>query len=145
MMGVGLGRRKERRHNRRIAVWTVAMRKKETSQMPSRQRRAAERHSVALCFRQLMLGNNDVARCDLVWRQPRLKRHLPGRLPDNADDSASLRSYVVQLIPESHWLIADRMDSALLASHSDAPSGSRVHAVDDGNAEIAAFRDVVAT
>jgi len=66
-------------------------------------------------------------------------------LPDNADDSASLRSYVVQLIPESPWLIADRMDSILLASHSDAPSGSRVHAVDDGNAEIAAFRDVVAT
>jgi hypothetical protein len=53
---------------------------------------------------------------------PRRKRHLPGRLPDNADDSASLRSYVVQLIPESHWLIADRMDSVLLASHSDAPS-----------------------
>ncbi len=30
MMGVGLGRRKERRHNRRIAVWTVAMRKQRS-------------------------------------------------------------------------------------------------------------------
>jgi hypothetical protein len=99
---------------------------------------------VVRCLRQVMLGNNDVARCDFVWRQPRLKRHLPGRLPDNADDSASLRSYVVQLIPESHWLIADRMDSVLLASHSDAPSGSRVHTVDDGNAELAVVPDVAA-
>ena len=62
--------------------------------------RAAERPSVARCLRQLMLGNNDVARCDFVWRQPGLKRHLPSRLPDDADDSASLRSYVVQLVPE---------------------------------------------
>ena len=42
-----------------------------------------------------MLGNNDVSRCDFVWWQPGLKRYLPGRLPDNADDSASVRSYVV--------------------------------------------------
>ena len=47
-----------------------------------------------------MLGNDDVARCDFVWRQPGLKRHLPGRLPDDADDSASLGSYVVQLVTE---------------------------------------------
>ena len=52
------------------------------------------------CLRQLMLGNNDIARCDFVWRQPGLKRHLPGRLPDNTHDPASLRSYVVQLVPE---------------------------------------------
>ena len=26
--------------------------------------------------------------------------HLPGRLPDNADDFASVRSYVVKLVPE---------------------------------------------
>ena len=51
--------------------------------------------SVARCLRQLMFGHNDVARCDFVWRQPRLKRYLPGRLPDNAEDSASVRSYVV--------------------------------------------------
>jgi hypothetical protein len=89
--------------------------KEETSQNAIEAKRAARRHSVALC---LMLGNNDVARCNFVWRQPRLKCHLPGRLPDNADDSASLRSYVVQLIPESHWLIADRMDSVLLATSS---------------------------
>ena len=95
---------------------------------------------MARCLGQLMLGNNDVARCDFVWRQPRLKCHLPGRLPDNADDSASVRSYVVQLVPESRWLIADRMDGVLLASHSDAPSGSRVRTVDDGNAEIAVIR-----
>ena len=81
---------------------------------------------MARCLRQLMLGNNDVARCDFVWRQPRLKRHLPGRLPDDADDSASLRSYVVQLVPESHWLIADRIDSVLLASDNDPPSGPRI-------------------
>ena len=49
---------------------------------------------------QLILGNNHVARCDFVWRQPRLKRHLPGRLPDNADDFAFLRSYVVELVLE---------------------------------------------
>jgi hypothetical protein len=67
-----------------------------------------------------------LARCDFVWRQPRLKCHLPGRLPDNADDSASVRSYVVQLVPESRWLIADRMDTVLLASHSDRSSGSRM-------------------
>jgi hypothetical protein len=81
---------------------------------------------VARCLGQLMLGNNDVARCDFVWRQPWLKRHLPGRLPDDAHDSASLRCYVVQLVPESHWLIAHRMDSVLLASRSDPPSGSRM-------------------
>ena len=63
-----------------------------------------------------MLGNNDVARCDFVWRQPRLKRHLPGRLPDDADDFASVRSYVVQLVTESRRLIADRIDGILLAS-----------------------------
>jgi hypothetical protein len=34
---------------------------------------------MARCLRQLMLGNNDVARCDFVWRQPRLKRK--GRNP----------------------------------------------------------------
>lgn len=72
-----------------------------------------------------MLGNDDVARCDFVWRQSGLKRHLPGRLPDDADDSASLRSYVVQLFPESHWLIADRMDSVLLANDND-PHSARV-------------------
>ena len=88
--------------------------------------RAAERTSVARRLLQLVLGNNDVARCDFVWRQPGLKRHLPSRLPDDAHDFASLRSYVVQLVPESHWLIADRMDSVLLASYSDPPSGSRV-------------------
>jgi hypothetical protein len=83
--------------------------------------------SVARCLiRQLMLGNNDVARCDFVWRQPGFKRHLPGRLPDDADDSASLRSYAVQLVPESHWLVADRMDSVLLASDTGPPSGSRM-------------------
>jgi hypothetical protein len=54
---------------------------------------------MAHCLGQLMLGNNDVARCDFVWRQPRLKCHLPGRLPDNADDSASVRSYVVDWRP----------------------------------------------
>ena len=81
---------------------------------------------MARCLGQLMLGNNDVARCDFVWRQPRLKRHLPGRLPDNADDSASVRSYVVQLVPESHWLIADRIDCVLLASDNDPPSGFRM-------------------
>jgi hypothetical protein len=80
---------------------------------------------MARCLRQLMLGNNNVARRDFVWRQAGLKRHLPSRLPNDADDSASLCSYVVQLVPESHWLIADSMDSVLLASHGDPPSGSR--------------------
>ena len=73
-----------------------------------------------------MLGNDDVARCDFVWRQPGLKRHLPGRLPDDADDFASLRSDVVQLVTESRWLIADRIDSVLLASDNDPPAGSRM-------------------
>ncbi len=73
-----------------------------------------------------MLRNNDVARCDFVGRQPGLKRHLPGGLPDDADDSASLSSYVFQLVPESHWFIADGMDGVLLASHGDPPSGSRM-------------------
>ena len=71
-----------------------------------------------------MLGNDDVARCDFVWRQPGLKRHLPSRLPDDADDFASLRSDVVQLVTESRWLIADRIDSVLLASDNDPPAGS---------------------
>ena len=70
---------------------------------------------MARFLRRLMLGNNDVARCDVVWRQPGLKRHLPSRLPDNADDSAPIGGDVVQLVPEPHWLIADRMDSVLLA------------------------------
>ena len=72
---------------------------------------------------QLKLGNNDVARCDFVWLQPWLERHLPSRLPDDAHDSASLCSYVVQVVLESRWLIADRMNSILLASHSDPPFG----------------------
>ena len=72
-----------------------------------------------------MLGNDDVARCDFVWRQPGLKRHVPSRLPDDADDSASLRSDVVQLVTESRWLIADRIDSVLLTSDNDPPAGSR--------------------
>jgi hypothetical protein len=67
---------------------------------------------VARLVAQLILGNNHVARCDFVWRQPRLKRHLPGRLPDNADGSAFLRSYVVELVPESHRLITDRLSTA---------------------------------
>jgi hypothetical protein len=41
-------------------------------------------------------------------------------LPNNAHDSASFRSYVVQLIPESHWLIADRIDSVLPATHTNS-------------------------
>ena len=73
-----------------------------------------------------MLGNNDVARCDLVCRQSGFKRHLPGRLPNDADDCASISSNVVQLVPKSHWLIADRMDGVLLASYGNAPSGSRI-------------------
>ena len=73
-----------------------------------------------------MLGNDDVARCDFVWRQSGLKRHLPRRLPDDGDDSASLRSYVVQLFPESHWLIADRIDGVLLVSDNCPPSGSQM-------------------
>ena len=71
-----------------------------------------------------MLGNDDVARCDFVWRQPGLKRNLPSRLPDDADNSASLRSDVVQLVTESRWLIADRIDSVLLTSDNDPPAGS---------------------
>ena len=51
--------------------------------------------SVARFIRKFMLGNHDVARCDFVGRQPRLKRHLSGWLPDNAYDFASLRSYVL--------------------------------------------------
>ena len=47
---------------------------------------------MARCLGQLMLGNNDVARCDFVWRKPRLKRHLPGRLPYDANDFASISS-----------------------------------------------------
>ena len=70
---------------------------------------------MARCFGQFELRNNDVARCDVVWRHPGLKRHLPGRLPDDADYRASFRSYVIQLVPESHWLIADCMDRVLLA------------------------------
>ena len=73
-----------------------------------------------------MLGDNDVARCDFVCRQSGFKRHLPGRLPDDADDFASISSNVVQLVPKSHRLIADRMDGVLLASYSDLPSGSRM-------------------
>jgi hypothetical protein len=45
-------------------------------------------------------------------------------MPDDADDCASIRGYMVQLVTESHWLIADRVDGVLLASHSDPPSGS---------------------
>ena len=85
--------------------------------------RAAERPSVARCLGQLMLGNNDVARCDFVWRQPRLKCHLPGRLPDNANYFPPFGSDVVELIPKSRWLISDRVDSVLLATHRDSPSG----------------------
>ena len=62
-----------------------------------------------------MFGNNHVARCDFVWRQSGLKRHLTGGLPDNGDDSASLRGYVVELVPEPHRLIPDRIDSVSLA------------------------------
>ena len=49
----------------------------------------------------------------------RAQASLAGRLPDDADNSASLCSYVVQLVPESHRLIADRMDSVY------PPLGSR--------------------
>ena len=75
--------------------------------------------------RQLMLGNNDVAGRDFVWRQAGFERHLPGRLPDNGDDSASLRSYVVELVPEPHRLITYRIDSISLSSLGDSPSDSR--------------------
>jgi hypothetical protein len=33
---------------------------------------------------------------------------------------------VVQLVPESRWLIADRIDSVLLAGDNYPPSGSRM-------------------
>jgi hypothetical protein len=74
-----------------------------------------------------MLGNNHVARCDFVWRQSGLKRHLPGRLPDNGDDSASLRSYVVELVPKSYRLITDRIDGVSLASHGDPSFGLTIY------------------
>ena len=85
--------------------------------------------SAARHLGQLMLGNDDVPRCDFVWRQPGLKRHVPSRLPDDTDDSASLRSNVVQLVTESHWLIADRIDSVLFASDNDPPSFGLAYAV----------------
>ena len=68
-----------------------------------------------------MLGDNDVARCDVIWRQTRLKRHLPGRLPDDANDSPSFGSDVLQLIPKSRWLITYRVNSVLLVNHGDPP------------------------
>ena len=63
--------------------------------------------SLVHCLRQVMLGNNDVARCDLVCLHSGFKRHLSGRLPDDADDCASISGNVVQLVPKSHWLVAD--------------------------------------
>ena len=90
--------------------------------------RPAVQPSVVHCLRQVMLGNNDVARCDLVCRQSGFKRHLPGRLPNDADDCASISGDVVQLVPKSHWLIADRMDGVMLASLAtlDRPRGARI-------------------
>lgn len=74
-------------------------------------------------LRKFVLGDNDIARCHVIWRQTRLKRHLPRWLPDDADDFPAFGGDVIELVSKPRRLISDGIDSILLVIHRDPPCG----------------------